>query len=124
MEPTKELDILFPDDQIYGYAIRKLKFKDFKIAIAIVQRNTALFSGDLVGALLSAETLEDLTTLILLAVEITPEELDELEIAQVIEVVLKAFEVNATFFIQTLNQRMAQVAAEVGKEAGEKSPVS
>jgi hypothetical protein len=124
-ESVAELETLFPDNKVFGYEIKRYKFKDFKTILCLVEQYPEVLQGD-ITKLLSSKAINDLELFILLSLDISSEELGEIHDAQIIQLLRAIIEVNISFFVRSLNTASVELAAamKAQKEAGEKSPQS
>jgi len=119
-DPIKELDILFPENEVRGYKIKKYNIGEFKKAIAIMSRNAGLFSEDFALYLMSAgeAALDDIFELVTFSSDVPADKIEAMEQEEFLEILIKIFEVNISFFSQSVIKAVA--ALKEGKETGGK----
>jgi hypothetical protein len=114
VDAIAELEVLFPDNnEVWGYKVKKYCVGDFKRAIVITSRNAALFGENIGPYLMTAgvEVMDDIIELILFSTNIPADVIDGMELDTFIEILVKIFEVNITFFSQSVVSAMATLKA-------------
>jgi hypothetical protein len=104
VDPIKELETLFPDNEVRGYKIKKYNIGELKKAIAIMSRNAGLFSEDFATYLLQAgeSALDDIFELVTFSSDVPKDAIEEMSQEEFLEILVKIFEVNITFFSQSV----------------------
>lgn len=112
-DPIKELDILFPENEIFGYKVKKYCVGEFKKAMGITSRNAGLFSENYPIYLMGAgeKAIDDIIDLILFSTDVPPENIEKMGIDEFIAILIKIFEVNITFFSQSIMKAVADLKA-------------
>jgi hypothetical protein len=113
-DPIKELDILFPENEIFGYKVKKYCVGEFKKAMGITSRNAGLFSENYPIYLMGAgeEAIDDIIDLILFSTDVPPESIEGMGIDEFIAILIKIFQVNISFFSAAVVKAVTDLKAE------------